>query len=64
MESESIKDYKTTGGKMKTKIITINQILKNKKLSLSVKDYINENKDKNKKVKKTTRKKGVKRTEN
>ena len=49
---------------MKTKIITINQILKNKKLSLSVKDYINENKNKNKKVKKTTRKKGVKRNEN
>ena len=49
---------------MKTKIITINQILKNKKLSLSVKDYINENKNKNKKVKKTTREKGVKRTEN
>ena len=49
---------------MKTKIITINQILKNKKLSLSVKDYINENKDKNKKVKKTTRKKSVKRAEN
>ena len=49
---------------MKYKIISINQILNNKKLSLNPKDYIDETKDKNKKVKKTTRKKGVKRTEN
>ena len=49
---------------MKYKIITLNQILNNKKLSLSPKDYINESQDKNKKIKKTIRKKGVKRTEN
>jgi hypothetical protein len=49
---------------MKYKIITINQILNNKKLSLNPKDYIDEFQDKNKKVKKTIRKKSVKRTEN
>ena len=49
---------------MKYKIITLNQILNNKKLSLNPKDYINASQAKNKKVKKTTRKKGVKRTEN
>jgi hypothetical protein len=49
---------------MKYKIITINQILNNKKLSLNPKDYFDESQDKNKKVKKTIRKKSVKRTKN